>query len=170
MRLPALALILTIMLLSGVATAQEYGAECVNSTAREFFTIDNSTRNTWAETCFYGCRAGECMTYSHGAEIYPIAIVCILISLGFLYISVNLSKAHSILGWLFISVGICFAIASLIIIMDVGVWGNTTAVMGWLSYALIIVLIVILLYFFLNIIWNSYKKVIPYGQTLSGTE
>lgn len=176
MKLAAILLAAILILCSvgnAAATLDEniFNEKCINASARTFSMFTDTSpkvlNQTFTENCPYGCMGGECKTGSMIGNSLPIALLCVIIFLGMIYLSVNLSAEHTILGWLFVTTGIAFAVSGLFAVQEVAAWGSAGTMMSGLGFALIMLLVVVIFYFLLTVLVNTMKKMngaLPYGK------
>lgn len=98
-----------------------------------------------------------------------IAIALIGSSAVFGYISVNLDKRHSILGWLFLPMSVLQMIVAMITLTEYATNQGVSNILSWNAFVFIIIIMVLIGYLFLFIITRGFEMIMkkkPYDDRL----
>ena len=104
-----------------------------------------------------------------GPETLSLAVVFAAIIFSFIYLGINLPGDNAMLSWVFIPIGIVFMAAGLFFVAAQGIFQEQLGeALSGIMYALIVVIIFLIAYFFIYLIYNTVRKAMPYPASKAG--
>lgn len=177
LKIAVLTLILGLLVVPG-ASAMTTFYSCINDThmLEEANLVIDGTKYQINQTmeCAYDCSDIKQQCNDNPSEaspwgFIPIAIMFPLFSFIFVYISLNVGKKHSILGWFFIPFSMIMMMIGIFSLIEYENSMNIKNILSTSGFGIIIALIVFISYFMLWFIFNMIGKMQkdePYGDNL----
>jgi magnesium-transporting ATPase (P-type) len=178
------AAILAVFFLSFNVNAfeDETHRECLNSThlfiENNYWLDGEYYQNNQTRECVSGCspvsvRCNDDFSTQDNIFILSIIIIISVIVISMTYISINLDKKHSILGWYFLPFTLVTMIVGVFIISVNVVNDAARNMLNGVGFGLIITLILLIFYLILFIVTKGFEKLFNknkdnYGDTLGG--
>ena len=175
--------VFALLIVSNVqAFEDETHRECLDSThlfiENNYWLSGTYFQNNQTRECVSGCspvsiRCNEDFSDQDNSFILSIVIIIAVVVLSMTYISLNLDKRHSILGWYFLPFSIVAMILGVFIIAVSVVNDPARNMLYGLGFGLIITLILLIVYFIIFIITKGFEKLMNkdkenYGDKLGG--